>query len=81
MGNVTRDSSRYTMIVGFTAAAADVLPWTYAAVVRGTQAEVEAVVERINAHNQEMIPGAGARTIPWIEVDAADAFDEIMAPF
>jgi hypothetical protein len=30
MGKVTRDSSRYTMIVGLTAAAAEVLPWTRA---------------------------------------------------
>jgi hypothetical protein len=73
----TTDPERYAVVVAYTAAAAETLPDTYAAVVRGTQAEIDDVLERIREYN----PKGAVKSIRVVEVDAADAFDELMMPF
>ncbi|MES2210149.1 MAG: hypothetical protein V4515_08190 [Chloroflexota bacterium] len=73
----TTEPGRYAVVVAYTAAAAETLPDTYAAIVRGTKAEVDAVLAQIRENN----PLGDAKSIPLVEVDAADAFEKIMMPF
>jgi len=69
------DPGRYAVVVAYTAAAAETLSDTYAAVVRGTKAEVDAVLEQIREHN----PWGAVKSIRLVEVDASDAFELMMA--
>lgn len=71
------EPGRYAVVVAYTAAAAEVLPDVYAAVVRGTRAEVDSVLEQIREYN----PSGAVKSIRLVEVDAFDAFDAFMMPF
>lgn len=71
------DATRFTVLVAYTTAAAEVLPDTYAAVVRGTKAEIDSLLEQCRAQN----PGGDVKAIRCVDVDAAEAFNELMTPF
>jgi hypothetical protein len=69
--------ARYTVVVAYSAAAAQSLPDAWAAVVHGTRSEIDTLLERIRAEN----PGGDAKAIRYVELDVAEAFEKIMFPF
>lgn len=76
-----QEPQRRTIIVAMTAAAAEAFESVYALVVRGTPEEIDALVKRIPAEGAARGMQVQARSVPCVEVDAADAAHEILDPF